>query len=45
MIAGEIKLDGYRLEAVQSVGRTAIYSWRQNVLTHKFPGDGPYGET
>jgi DNA ligase D-like protein (predicted ligase) len=33
----EIKLDGYRLEAVRSAGRTTLYSRRRNVLNHKFP--------
>jgi ATP-dependent DNA ligase len=33
----EIKLDGYRLEAVRSAGRTNPYSRRRNVLNHKFP--------
>jgi bifunctional non-homologous end joining protein LigD len=28
----EIKLDGYRLEAVRRGGRTTLYSGRQNVL-------------
>jgi bifunctional non-homologous end joining protein LigD len=32
----EIKLDGYRLEAVRSAGRTTLYSRRQNVLNQKF---------
>jgi ATP-dependent DNA ligase len=33
----EIKLDGYRLEAVKSAGETTIYSRRQNILNEKFP--------
>jgi len=33
----EIKLDGYRLEAVHSGGKTTLYSRRQNVLNSKFP--------
>jgi ATP-dependent DNA ligase len=33
----EIKLDGYRLEAVRSAGRTTLYSRRQNVFNQKFP--------
>jgi ATP-dependent DNA ligase len=33
----EIKLDGYRLEAVRTAGRTTLYSRRQNVLNQKFP--------
>jgi ATP-dependent DNA ligase len=32
----EIKLDGYRLEAARSSGRTTLYSRRQNVLDQKF---------
>jgi ATP-dependent DNA ligase len=32
----EIKLDGYRLEAVRSAGKTTLYSRRQNVLNQKF---------
>jgi ATP-dependent DNA ligase len=32
----EIKLDGYRLEAERSAGRTTLYSRRQNVLNQKF---------
>ena len=32
----EIKLDGYRLEAVRSAGRTTLYSRRQNVLNQRF---------
>jgi DNA ligase D-like protein (predicted ligase) len=32
----EIKLDGYRLEAVRGSGRTTLYSRRQNVLNQKF---------
>jgi len=31
------KLDGYRLEAVHSGGKTTLYSRRQNVLNGKFP--------
>jgi ATP-dependent DNA ligase len=30
-------LDGYRLEAVRSEGKTTLYSRRQNVLNGKFP--------
>ena len=33
----EIKLDGYRLEAVRQGGRTTLYSRRKNVLNQKFP--------
>ena len=33
----EIKLDGYRLEAVCCEGKTTLYSRRQNVLNGKFP--------
>jgi DNA ligase D-like protein (predicted ligase) len=33
----EIKLDGYRLEAVRTAGRTTLYSRRQNILNQKFP--------
>ncbi len=32
----EIKLDGYRLEAVRSAGRTTLYSRRKNVLNQEF---------
>jgi ATP-dependent DNA ligase len=32
----EIKLDGYRLEAVRSAGRTTLYSRRQKVMNQKF---------
>jgi ATP-dependent DNA ligase len=32
----EIKLDGYRLEVVQSAGRTTLYSRRRNILNQKF---------
>jgi bifunctional non-homologous end joining protein LigD len=32
----EIKLDGYRLEAVKNAGKTALYSRRRNVLNEKF---------
>lgn len=32
----EIKLDGYRLEAVKSAGKTTLYSRRRNVLNEKF---------
>jgi ATP-dependent DNA ligase len=32
----EIKLDGYRLEAVRSAGKTTLYSRRQNILNGKF---------
>jgi ATP-dependent DNA ligase len=32
----EIKLDGYRLEAVRSAGRTTLYSRRQNVVNQRF---------
>jgi bifunctional non-homologous end joining protein LigD len=32
----EIKLDGYRLEVVQSAGRTTLYSRRRNVLNQEF---------
>jgi bifunctional non-homologous end joining protein LigD len=33
----EIKLDGYRLEAIRDGGRTTLYSRRENVLNKKFP--------
>ena len=33
----EIKLDGYRLEAVLTGGKATLYSRRQNVLNSKFP--------
>jgi ATP-dependent DNA ligase len=33
----EIKLDGYRLEAVRSALQTTLYSRRQNVLNQRFP--------
>ena len=33
----EIKLDGFRLEAVKSRGTTTLYSRRGNVLNRKFP--------
>src|ERR1700760_2320145 len=33
----EIKLDGYRLEAVKSRGEVTLYSRRQNVLNKRFP--------
>jgi bifunctional non-homologous end joining protein LigD len=33
----ELKLDGYRLEAVRSKGKTDLYSRRENVLNQKFP--------
>jgi DNA ligase D-like protein (predicted ligase) len=32
----EIKLDGYRLEAVKNVGEVTLYSRRRNILNHKF---------
>jgi bifunctional non-homologous end joining protein LigD len=32
----EIKLDGYRLEAVKNAGETMLYSRRRNVLNHKY---------
>jgi ATP-dependent DNA ligase len=32
----EIKLDGYRLEAVKSQGKVTVYSRRRNVLNEKF---------
>src|SRR5450755_1541565 len=32
----EIKLDGYRLEAVKNAGKTILYSRRRNVLNSKF---------
>jgi len=32
----EIKLDGYRLEAVKSAGKTTLYSRRRNVLNGRF---------
>lgn len=32
----EIKLDGYRLEAVRSAGETTLFSRRKNVLNLKF---------
>jgi bifunctional non-homologous end joining protein LigD len=33
----EIKLDGYRLEAVKKAGKTILYSRRRNVLNEKYP--------
>ena len=33
----EIKLDGYRVEAVREARRTTLYSRRRNVLNEKFP--------
>jgi bifunctional non-homologous end joining protein LigD len=33
----EIKLDGYRVEALRSAKAIALYSRRRNVLTEKFP--------
>jgi bifunctional non-homologous end joining protein LigD len=33
----EIKLDGFRLEAVKNAGKTTLYSRRKNVLNGKFP--------
>jgi DNA ligase D-like protein (predicted ligase) len=33
----EIKLDGFRLEAVKNSGETIVYSRRGNVLNRKFP--------
>jgi DNA ligase D-like protein (predicted ligase) len=33
----EIKLDGFRLEAVKNAGETLVYSRRGNVLNRKFP--------
>jgi bifunctional non-homologous end joining protein LigD len=32
----EVKLDGYRLEAVKSRGRVTVFSRRRNVLNEKF---------
>ena len=32
----EIKLDGYRLEAVRSAGDTTLFSRRENILNKKF---------
>lgn len=32
----EIKLDGYRLQAVKNAGKTVLYSRRRNVLNEKF---------
>jgi ATP-dependent DNA ligase len=32
----EIKLDGYRLEAVKAKGRVTVYSRRRTVLNRKF---------
>ncbi len=32
----EIKLDGYRLEAVKNAGDVILYSRRRNILNHKF---------
>ena len=37
----ELKLDGYRLEAVRSGGETTLYSRRGNVLNQKFPTSFP----
>ena len=33
----ELKLDGYRLEAVRAGGETTLYSRRRNILNQKFP--------
>jgi DNA ligase D-like protein (predicted ligase) len=33
----ELKLDGFRLEAVKQAGKTTLYSRRRNVLNDKFP--------
>ena len=33
----EFKLDGYRLEAVKSAGKTTLYSRRKSVLNSQFP--------
>src|SRR5271165_3482069 len=33
----EIKLDGFRLEAVKKKGETALFSRRGNILNRKFP--------
>lgn len=33
----EIKLDGFRLEAVKNAGKTSVYSRRRNVLNEQFP--------
>src|SRR5580658_7224388 len=33
----EIKLDGFRLEAVKNSRETTLYSRRRNILNHKFP--------
>jgi len=33
----ELKLDGYRLEAVRTGGETTLYSRRRNILNQKFP--------
>ena len=33
----EIKLDGFRLEAVKNSGKITLYSRRRNVLNEKFP--------
>ena len=38
----EIKLDGYRLEVVQSAGQTTLYSRRRNVLNQKFHYSRPH---
>jgi ATP-dependent DNA ligase len=32
----EIKLDGYRLEAIKNAGEVLLYSRRRNLLTEKF---------
>ena len=32
----ELKLDGYRLEAVKNAGEVMLYSRRRNILNHKF---------
>jgi len=32
----EIKLDGYRLEAVRTLGKVTVYSRRRNILNRKF---------